>query len=409
MQGRVIKRGKTWSYVVDVGRNDAGKRRQKWKGGFRTKRDAQRALAELLGKVEDGSWFDASAKTVEAFLEDWLRLVSPRLRPTTSASYGEVIHGWVVPRIGSVVLTAVSPMTLMTLYAQLTESGRRDGKGGLSASSVTYCHRILKQALGNAVQWGLLQRNPADLVSPPRKSTPEMSTWSADKARRFLAAVAGDRLYALWLLLVMTGMRRGEALGLRWRDVDLAAGRIAIRQTLLEVNYKTHFGEPKTKGSRRSVSIDATTITALVDHRERQLAERLPTLEPSTDAALDLVFTQTDGRPMQPQNVSQAFGNTLRRLGLPVIRLHDLRHTSATLALGAGIHPKVVSERLGHSNIMITLETYSHVIPGLHEAAADQLAAVISATSSSRRSESSETTIRFPNRFVGSSPVRAHS
>lgn len=378
MRGSVIKRGKTWSYVVDVGRDPvSGRRRQKWKGGFATKREAQRALSELLGRRTEDSWFDASAKTVGEYLEDWHRLVSPRLRPTTSASYFEVIHGWVLPRIGSMSLTAVSPMTLMALYAELTESGRRDGRGGLSASSVTYCHRILKQALGNAVKWGLLQRNPADLVSPPRKSTPEMSTWTADEARRFLDAVADDRLYALWLLLVVTGMRRGEALGLRWKDVDLVAGRIAIRQTLLKIGYETHFGEPKTKRSRRSVSIDAFTVAALTAHRERQLAERLPTLEPASDAALDLVFTQTDGRPLQPQNVTQAFGNTLRRLGLPIIRLHDLRHTSATLALGAGIHPKVVSERLGHSNITITLDTYSHVIPGLHEAAADQLAAVI--------------------------------
>ena len=268
-------------------------------------------------------------------------------------------------------------MTLMDLYAELTATGRRDGKGGLSAASVTYCHRILKQALGNAVKWGLLERNPADLVSPPRMRAPDMKTWSSEEARCFLEAVACDRLFALWLLLVMTGMRRGEALGPRWRDVDLVAGRIAITQTLLEVGYATHFGEPKTKRSRRSVSIDPTTAAVLTDHRERQRAERLPTLEPPFDDALDLVFTQPDGRALHPQNVSQAFGNMLRRLGLPVIRLHDLRHTSATLALGARIHPKVVSERLGHSNITITLDTYSHVIPGLHEAAANQLAAVI--------------------------------
>ena len=377
MRGSVVKRGKTWSYVVDVGRDRTGKRRQKWKGGFRTKRDAQRALSEVLGKVDDGSWFDAERKTLAEYLDEWLRLVSPRLRPTTAASYAETMHGWVVPRIGHLGLRAVSPMVLMDLYAQLTDNGRRDGRGGLSSSSVTYCHRILKHALSDAVKWGLLQRNPADLVSPPRVVTPEMQVWTSAEVRRFLEYVADDRLYAMWLLLVMTGMRRGEVLGLRWKDVDLSAGRIAIRQTLLEVGYATHFGEPKTKRSRRSVSIDPTTVAALADHRERQLAERLPTLQEAIDPAFDLVFTQIDGRPLQPQNVSQAFGNTIRRAKLPQIRLHDLRHTSATLALGAGIHPKVVSERLGHSNITITLDTYSHVVPGLHEAAANELAAVI--------------------------------
>lgn len=377
MRGSVIKRGKTWSYVVDVGRDDAGKRRQLWKGGFATKRDAQRALTALLGKVDDGSWFDASAKTVAEFLEDWLRIVAPRLRPSTAASYAEVLRGWVIPRIGTARLTAVSPVMVTELYDGLTRSGRRDGKGGLSSSSGTYCHRILKMAFADAVKWDLIERSPIELVSPPRKVTPEMSVWSVEDVRRFLTAVADDRLYALWLLLVVTGMRRGEALGLRWKDVDLDAGRVAIRQTLIEVAYKTHFGEPKTPRSRRSVSIDPATVAALADRRERQRAERLPTLQPPLDGALDLVFTQPDGRPLQPQNVSQAFGNTIRRLGLPTIRLHDLRHTSATLALGAGIHPKVVSDRLGHSSIAITLDTYSHVIPGLQEAAANQLASMI--------------------------------
>ena len=384
MRGSVVKRGKTWSYVVDVGRDDAGKRRQKWKGGFRTKRDAQRALSEALGKVDDGSWFDAERKTLAEYLDEWLRLVSPRLRPTTSASYAETMHGWVVPRIGHLGLTAVSPMVLMDLYAQLTDSGRRDGRGGLSSSSVTYCHRILKHALSDAVKWGLLQRNPADLVSPPRVVTPEMQVWTSAEVRRFLEHVADDRLYAMWLLLVMTGMRRGEVLGLRWKDVDLVVGRIAIRQTLLEVGYETHFGEPKTKRSRRSVSIDPTTVAALADHRERQLAERLPTLEEAIDPAFDLVFTQIDGRPLQPQNVSQAFGNTIRRAKLPQIRLHDLRHTSATLGLLAGVSIKAISARVGHSSSWFTADRYVHVDHAVARDAAERIAQVVSLDSRRR-------------------------
>ena len=300
-------------------------------------------------------------------------MTTPRLRPSTAFSHTAVVTRNLSPRIGHVRLDQLSPRHISELHHDLATNGRQSGLGGLSTRSVIYAHRILSNALGDAVRWGLIMRNPATLVSPPRLVTPEMRVWSAEDARRFLDAVSDDRLYAMWMLFVMTGMRRGEVLGLRWQDVDLTTGRIAVRQTLVEVAYELHFSEPKTKRSRRTVSIDGVTGSVIAAHRERQDEERLALGAPEHD----LLFVQPDGRPLQPQNISQAFGNLVRRLRLPPIRLHDLRHTSATLALSAGIHPKVVSERLGHSSIAITLDTYSHVVPGLQEAAASTLASLV--------------------------------
>jgi integrase len=372
MRGSVIKRGTSWSYVVYLGRDAEGRKRQKWKGGFPTKRAAEDALTETLERIRTGNFVDTGRKTVGEFLTEWLAAASPGLRPSTASSYEHVLNQWLIPRIGGVRLAQLGPLHITELHESLRTGGRGDGRGGLSTRSVIYAHRVLSRALADAVRWGLVPRNVATLVSTPRLVTAEMKVWSAGDARKFLEGVTDDRLYAMWLLFVMTGMRRGEVLGLRWQDVDLANGSLAIRQTLVEVGYKSHFSEPKTKRSRRSVSIDPGTCDVLARHRERHESERLPIVDTG-----DLVFTQPDGRPLQPQNVSQSFQNKIRRLGLPPIRLHDLRHTSATLALAAGIHPKVVSERLGHSSIAITLDTYSHVVPGLQEAAASTLASLV--------------------------------
>ena len=378
MRGSLLKRGETWSYVLYLGRGPDGKKQQKWVGGFRTRREAEAALTEALERVRTGTWADPGRQTVGEYLEDWLTAVRPSLRSSTATSYEHTLRKWVVPRIGHLRLGALSSAKLSALYGELLRSGRHDGKGGLSARSVAYTHRIVTHALKDAVAWGLLARNPAAHVDPPRVARPEMQVWTQKEVQRFLVSVADDRLYALWTVLLATGLRRGEALGLRWDDVDLDRRRLSIQRAVTVVDYEIVVSEPKTARGRRSVSIDPTTAAVLVAHRKRQLEERLAWGPAWQDSGY--VFTTEDGRVLHPQRVTQVFKRLASEAGLPPIRLHGLRHTAATLALTAGIHPKVVSERLGHATVGITLDTYSHVGEGLQEEAATRVAGMIFGT-----------------------------
>ena len=264
---------------------------------------------------------------------------------------------------------------------------RRDADGpadsgsaaGLDRRTVNYIHTILHRAFKDAVRWGRLLRNPADAADPPRagQKSDGVHAWDAPTLRQFLDASrsAEDRHHALWVLLATTGMRRGEALGLRWSDVDLDAGRARIVQTIIQTRNVVSVGEPKTARGRRPISLDAATIAVLRAHRHRMLQERL-LVGPDFDD-LGLVFHQPDGSWLRPDAVSEVFLRRVRRYGLPRLTLKGLRHTWATLALEQGIHPRVVQERLGHSTIAITLGIYSHVSPTLHDEAAELIAGLV--------------------------------
>lgn len=250
---------------------------------------------------------------------------------------------------------------------------------GLDRRTVNYIHTILHRALKDAVRWGRLLRNPADAADPPRagQKSDGVHAWDAPTLRQFLDAsrAADDRHHALWVLLATTGMRRGEALGLRWSDVDLDAGRARIVQTIIQTRNVVSIGEPKTARGRRPISLDPPTVAVLRAHRRRTLQERLLVGPDFED--LGLVFHQPDGSWLRPDAVSEVFLRRVRRYGLPRLTLHGLRHTWATLALEQGIHPRVVQERLGHSTIAITLGIYSHVSPTLHDEAADLIARMV--------------------------------
>lgn len=384
MRGSVVKRGKSWSVIVDTGPDPVtGKRRQRWHGGHRTKRDAQAALAEIVGSVNKGAYVPTSRQTLAEFASDWLAAIEPTLRPATFYSYARNLRLHVLPYLGSTPLAGIDAGALNGLYAGLLAEGRKTGDGGgLAPRSVRYVHTIAHRLFKDAVRWGRLARNPADAADPPRgtsSGSPDMVTWTAHELARFLdGARTTDRHWAGYLLLATTGMRRGEALGLRWADVDLTVSRAAIRQTVVTVNHEVRFGTPKTAKGRRTVTLDAVTVAALREHRKAQAAERLLIGAGWRDH--DLVFAKVDGMPLHPERFSREFTRRSARLGLPPIRLHDLRHGWATMALAAGVHPKVVQERLGHASISITLDTYSHVSPALHGEAAETVAALVFGT-----------------------------
>ncbi len=376
----VIRRGKTYSYKVTALKPD-GTKGQVMKGGFKTAREARDARAEVKAAMARNSYIPASKLTVAEFLRDkWLPSVEQRLRPSTLSGYRSLLETHVIPRLGQKRLSELDPSDLNLLYADLLKDGRRNGTGGLSPKTTRNVGVVLGKALRDAARWGLIARNPAPLADPPKQASPgsiEMQTWSKDELRSFLEheAVVGDRLFAAFRLLAMTGMRRGECLGLRWQDVDFEHGRIAVRQTMILVDNRPRLSLPKTKRSRRSIPLDAGTLVILRAHRARQAQERLA-FGPGY-ANSDLVFTREDGTPVNPRGLSDTFNLLIRDTGLPRIRLHDLRHTFATLALQSGAHPKVVSDRLGHSTISFTLDVYSHSIPSMEEEAAESFAALV--------------------------------
>jgi integrase len=249
----------------------------------------------------------------------------------------------------------------------------------LDGRTVNYVHTILHRALKDAVRWGRLVRNPADAADPPRggPKSDGVHSWDAATLREFrsTSAASGDRMRALWVLLATTGMRRGEALGVRWSDVDLDAGRLRVVQTIIQVRSKVTIGEPKTARGRRPIALDAGTVAVLREHRKHSLEERMlvgPDFEDS-----GLVFHHPDGSCLKPNAVSAAFTLRVRKAGLPPLTLKGFRHTWATLALERGVHPRVVQERLGHSTIAITLGIYSHVAPTLHDEAAQLIADLV--------------------------------
>ncbi len=330
-----------------------------------TREEVRRKLALALGAQEKGGLSDSRGMTVGEFLDQWLTEVAkPSVRVWTFRGYEVHIRRHLKPALGRLALDRLEPMHVQALL-------NRKLAEGLSPKSVRYLRGTLRTALNQALRWGLVARNAAALVDGPRVTTYEIRPFDPAEARRFLSAVRGHRLEALYSVALALGLRQGEALGLRWTDIDLELGYLRVNRQLQRVDGKFELVEPKTARSRRTLVVPPTVLMSLRDHRLKQMDEKQG--QPGWSNEFDLVFTRADGGPLDGTVISHDFHRILDRAGLPQRRFHDLRHSCASLLLAQGVSARVVMEILGHSQIAITMNTYTHVIPELRKDAAERM------------------------------------
>ncbi len=373
-RGTVIKRGSTYSVVLDLGRGPGGKRQREWHSGFTSLKAAEKERTRLLKSLDDGNHVAPLETTVAEFAEKtWLPgLSASNLRPSTVEMYIRSVTRYVLPHLGQLRLRDVSPIRLKSWLDQLKASGVGDRTAQIAAVTA---HKMLKAAL----DLELISRNPADNAAVrearPHTKAPVPTIWTAEQTRAFLSSQKDDRLFPLWRLAIMTGLRRGEIAGLRWQDLDLDEGVVHVRTTKVVVSYKVLDSAPKTEKGKRAVGLDPTTTSCLRSFRDAQVKE-LSALGKKWSKD-DLVFVREDGEGYHPQRLRIMLADRARAVGLPPIKLHALRHGHATAALEAGVPMKVVSERLGHSGIAITSDVYSHVTAAADHKAAALVAAAI--------------------------------
>lgn len=377
MKGHIRERSPgRWAIVIDVPDPRTGKRRRKWYSFRGTKRQAQIESARLISEFKSGNALEPTKTTVAEYLEKWLEHIKTQVSPRTAERYGELAKKNIGALIGGIPLTKLTPMAISTAYSTALTSGRRNGSGGLSPRTVHHCHRVLKQALAQAVRWQILARSPVDAVDPPKVERSTMTTYDLKQTGQLIEAMRGTRLFAPTLLAVLLGMRRGEIAALRWRSVNLEAGQIAVVESAEQMNGAVRLKPPKS-GRARTVALAQTIVEELCAYRVSQAQELLKLGVRLSDD--HFVCAHPDGRMMQPTWITHEWIRLIRGTGLPAYRFHDLRHAHATHLLASGAHPKVASERLGHSKIGITLDLYSHVMPGMQEDAAARVDAALQA------------------------------
>lgn len=377
MKGYLTRKNKAWYIILEKDRED-GARNQKWVSVRKelglskpaTKTQAEDLLVKLLRDQQQGIFIEPHYMTVTQLLFEWMKSYGKtNLRQTTYGVYETYIRNHIIPEIGDMTITKLKAMHLQKLYAKKLIEGRKDGQaGGLAPSSVQTIHKIVSRALNMAVKWELLARNVAELVDPPKDKASPRQTWEAEDTKKFLAAIAKHTNYPLYLLAITTGMRKGEVLGLRWQDIDWDRRTLAIVQTVVATSEGVIIAPTKTSAGKRSVTVSPFVLAALKAHRVGQalLAEHLAKPIPL------LVFTADNLNVLDPNNVLRQFKHICKKAGVPIIPFHALRHTHATLMLQEGVHPKIVSERLGHSRVGVTMDVYSHVLPDMQADAADQ-------------------------------------
>lgn len=384
MKGHVRERGKgNWYAVLSMRDPQTGKRKVKFVSlpGAKGKREAQQECARIVTEMSNGAFVEPGKTTLSQFLKRWLGHIETLVSPRTHERYAEITRNNLIPALGDANLTKLRPADISIAYGVALKSGRRDGAGGLSARTVHHMHTILKQALKQARVWQMITDNPADLVRPPKVERKEMRTIDTDQTVDVLETARGTRMLAPILLGVLCGLRRGEVVALRWRSVDLDGSQLSVVASAEQTDDGVREKETKS-GKGRAVALSPMLVLELRQHRRQQAETLLKLGVRLTDD--HHVVTREDGEPIQPRSLSRAFRKFMRRHKLPRIRLHDLRHSHATHLLAEGIHPKIAQERLGHSNVGITLDLYSHVMPGMQEDAVAKVDAALQAALNKR-------------------------
>ena len=383
--GHIRQQGKgSWELKFDLGRDPlTGKRVTKYVTFHGAKRKAQEELTRLLARRDEGTYVDPTKMSVAAYLRHWLEAdIDRRVAARTAARHRGIVEQNIIPRLGGVPMRKLTAVHIEALEAELQREGwvkrRRpaiqDGKSaqpeqrGLSAQTVQHVHRTLSQALSHAVRLGILVKNPAAHVKPPRPEHRETKILSKEEIGAILRVARGGWVYLPVLVAVTTGLRRGELLGLRWSDLDFKAGTLTVNQSLERLKGKISFKAPKTKTSRRSITLPTATMQALQEHHASQAEERIR-LGLGRDPR-GLVFTRADGTPLDPDSLAKAFRNLVHSSRVTAITFHGLRHTHISHLLMDGVHVKVVSERVGHANVNITLSVYAAYIPSMQADAA---------------------------------------
>ncbi|OAH59400.1 integrase [Domibacillus aminovorans] len=367
MKGSVKKNKQTgkWDFVIDIGKDlMTGKRKQKKKRGFDTKKEAEKALTVLLNELNQGLYIEPSKQAYSDYIHFWLNIKAHEMSIQTLKAYKSYLKNHIASSLGTLSLASLTPMHIQGFVGELRRKG-------LSEWTVKRIFNVVNASLNAAVKMELIQKNPASTIEKPKVITKETAIWNISEVALFLKHSISSPYFIAYLLAITTGMRQGEILGLRWKDVDFENECLYIRQTLTHDGKEFKEGA-KSKASNRSVGLDTITLSTLKQHRKQIATNKLKLGAAYIDN--DLVVCSANGKPINPRNLLRSFYNLLEKSSLPKIRFHDLRHTHASLMLQQGENIKLISERLGHSSIKITLDTYSHVLPNMQQEASNRLA-----------------------------------
>lgn len=361
--GSVRKEASKWYYVIEFGRDSNGKRKQKKKRGFKTKKEAQAALTKALHELNTRTYIEPSTQKFGEYLEQWLEYKKTSVADSTYKTYYGNLKAHILPEFENIPMGNLKPLHIQQFYIKLLNEKQ------LNHNTVRKIHTMLVNALERAVKFDMVWKNVAKLVDPPKETKAVMEVWDVNEVRTFLNVAKESHLFMVYLIAINTGMRQGEILGLSWDGVNLDDGIIYVKQTLSN-DGQTLKAATKTAAGMRTIAIPDELVTELKRHKLEQKKHRLKMGTLYTD--MNLVCATTVGTPVIASNLRRNFNIFIKKANVKKIRFHDIRHTHATLLLKQGVHPKIVSERLGHADTRMTLDRYSHLLPNMQKETAQK-------------------------------------